>query len=150
MNSGCPRPPAQARRWCFIRQGLVEGQVAPGHHVAGAGRALEHQHFLSRIASAHVQRFIHDGLERQFLATTHLVVGRDDRHSTTVDDAFCTALAEKPPKTTLWMAPIRAQACMAITPSSVMGMYTSTRSPFWMPCAFSALANWLTRASNSL
>ena len=31
-------------------------------------------------------------------------------------------LAEKPPNTTLWVAPMRAQACMAITPSSVIGM----------------------------
>jgi hypothetical protein len=34
----------------------------------------------------------------------------------------CSALAEKPPNTTLCVAPMRAQACMAITPSSVMGM----------------------------
>lgn len=30
--------------------------------------------------------------------------------------------AEKPPKTMEWMAPIRAQACMATTPSTVIGM----------------------------
>ena len=29
--------------------------------------------------------------------------------------------AEKPPKTTEWVAPIRAQACMATMPSTVMG-----------------------------
>jgi hypothetical protein len=34
----------------------------------------------------------------------------------------CTALAEKPPNTTLCVAPMRAQACMATTPSMVMGM----------------------------
>jgi hypothetical protein len=31
-------------------------------------------------------------------------------------------LAEKPPNTTLCVAPMRAQACMATTPSTVIGM----------------------------
>jgi hypothetical protein len=31
-------------------------------------------------------------------------------------------LAEKPPNTTEWMAPMRAQACMATTPSTDIGM----------------------------
>jgi hypothetical protein len=34
----------------------------------------------------------------------------------------CTDLAEKPPNTTEWMAPMRAQACMATTPSTDIGM----------------------------
>jgi hypothetical protein len=34
----------------------------------------------------------------------------------------CSDLAEKPPNTTLWVAPMRAQACMATTPSTPMGM----------------------------
>ncbi len=33
-----------------------------------------------------------------------------------------SALAEKPPNTTLWVAPMRAQACIAMTPSMVIGM----------------------------
>lgn len=33
-----------------------------------------------------------------------------------------TASAEKPPKTTEWIAPIRAQASMEITASGTMGM----------------------------
>ena len=32
-----------------------------------------------------------------------------------------TASAEKPPKTTLWVAPIRAQASMAMAASGIMG-----------------------------
>ena len=34
----------------------------------------------------------------------------------------CSALAEKPPNTTLCVAPMRAQACIATTPSMVIGM----------------------------
>ena len=34
----------------------------------------------------------------------------------------CTLLAEKPPNTTECVAPMRAQACMATTPSMLMGM----------------------------
>ena len=34
----------------------------------------------------------------------------------------CTDLAEKPPKTTECVAPMRAQACMAATPSTDIGM----------------------------
>ena len=30
--------------------------------------------------------------------------------------------AEKPPKTTEWIAPMRAQACIATTPSTDIGM----------------------------
>jgi len=33
-----------------------------------------------------------------------------------------TLCAEKPPKTTEWMAPMRAQACIAATPSTLMLM----------------------------
>ena len=31
-------------------------------------------------------------------------------------------IAEKPPNTTEWIAPMRAQACMAITASGTIGM----------------------------
>ena len=34
----------------------------------------------------------------------------------------CRASAEKPPKTTEWGAPIRAQASMATTVSGIIGM----------------------------
>ena len=34
----------------------------------------------------------------------------------------CSDLAEKPPNTTEWVAPIRAQACIATTPSTDIGM----------------------------
>jgi hypothetical protein len=50
----------------------------------------------------------------------------------------------KPPKTIEWIAPIRAQASMAITSSGTIGMYSATRSPFSTPFFFSTLAKRLT------
>ena len=47
----------------------------------------------------------------------------------------------KPPNTTEWMAPRRAIASMATTASVIIGMYTTTRSPFSTPWAFSTPAN---------
>jgi len=52
-----------------------------------------------------------------------------------------TASALKPPNTTLWVAPMRAQASMATASSGTMGMYSVTRSPGRMPRPLSALAN---------
>ena len=57
----------------------------------------------------------------------------------------CSDFAENPPNTTECVAPMRAHACIATTPSTDIGMYTSTRSPFLMPSRFSALANRHTR-----
>jgi hypothetical protein len=37
-------------------------------------------------------------------------------------DAVLQLLAEKPPNTTEWCAPMRAQACIATTPSIDIGM----------------------------
>ncbi len=51
-----------------------------------------------------------------------------------------TASAEKPPKTTEWVAPIRAQARIATTASAIIGRYTATRSPLRTPSSSSALA----------
>ena len=69
------------------------------------------------------ERFVDDGLQRQGLAAAHLLVGGDHRDRAGVDDAFAARdLAEKPPNTTEWIAPMRAQACMATTPSIDIGM----------------------------
>ena len=52
--------------------------------------------------------------------------------------------ALKPPKTTLWTAPMRAHASMAMASSGMSGRYSATRSPFLTPSDFSTLANALT------
>ena len=50
------------------------------------------------------------------------------------------ASAEKPPKTTEWIAPMRAHASMVTTASAIMGRYTATRSPLPTPSASNAFA----------
>ena len=40
---------------------------------------------------------------------------------------------EKPPNTTEWMAPMRAQASIATAASGTIGMYRATRSPLATP-----------------
>ena len=55
-----------------------------------------------------------------------------------------SASAEKPPKTTEWMAPIRAQASSVMTASGIIGRYTATRSPLATPRDSKALAAFLT------
>ncbi len=76
-------------------QGLVEGLVAARHHVAGRGRALEDEDAADRFAAAHGDAFIDDGLERQFLAAAHLVVGGDHGHRARVDDALLQRLGRE-------------------------------------------------------
>ena len=56
------------------------------------------------------------------LPAAHLVVGGDDGHGAHVDNAFMQALAREAAKHHAVVAPMRAQACMATTPSMVMGM----------------------------
>ena len=67
------------------------------------------------------QRFVGDGLEREGLATAVLAVGGNQQHSAGIVDRSARDCAEKPPKTMEWVAPIRAQACMATTPSTDIG-----------------------------
>ena len=55
-----------------------------------------------------------------------------------------TLPGEKPPKTTLWIAPMRAQASIATATSGIIGRKIPTTSPFSMPWSFSALANFWT------
>ena len=49
----------------------------------------------------------------------------------------CSDFAEKPPKTTECVAPIRAQACIATIPSIDIGMHGTTRSPAAVNCTAS-------------
>ncbi len=60
-----------------------------------------------------------------------------------------SASAEKPPNTTEWMAPMRAQASMATAASGIMGRYSVMRSPFTTPSAVSALARRQTMPCSS-
>ena len=53
-----------------------------------------------------------------------------------------TESGEKPPNTTLWMAPIRAQAIIATTTSGIIGRKIPTTSPFSTPLSTSALASF--------
>ena len=54
--------------------------------------------------------------------------------------------AEKPPKTTLWIAPMRAQASIATATSGIIGRKIPTTSPAPMPRSLSALAKrWTSR-----
>ena len=55
-----------------------------------------------------------------------------------------TDSGEKPPKTTLCGAPMRAQASIATTTSGTIGRKIPTTSPFSTPRSFSALANFWT------
>ncbi len=61
-----------------------------------------------------------------------------------------TESGEKPPKTTLCGAPIRAQASIATTTSGIIGRKIPTMSPFSIPRSFSALASfWTSRCSSA-
>ena len=57
-----------------------------------------------------------------------------------------TESGEKPPNTTLWAAPTRAQASMATATSGIMGRKIPTTSPGPTPRSFSTLARrWVSR-----
>ena len=51
---------------------------------------------------------------------------------------------EKPPKTTLWIAPMRVQARIAIASSGIICRYIVTTSPLFTPFLRSTLAKRLT------
>ncbi len=60
-----------------------------------------------------------------------------------------TLWGEKPPKTTLCGAPMRAQASMATTTSGIMGRKIPTTSPLSTPWALRALARRCTSRCRS-
>ena len=60
-----------------------------------------------------------------------------------------TELGEKPPNTTLWGAPMRAQASIATTTSGIIGRKIPTTSPFSTPWSLSALASFCVSRSRS-
>ncbi len=55
-----------------------------------------------------------------------------------------SSFAAKPPKTTEWTAPRRAQASMAMAASGIIGMYMITLSPFCTPWKARTPANFAT------
>ena len=55
----------------------------------------------------------------------------------------------KPPNTTEWMAPMRTQASIAKAASGIIGMYSSTRSPWPTPRDWSTAAMRCTSACSS-
>ena len=57
-----------------------------------------------------------------------------------------TDSGEKPPKTTLWTAPMRAQASIATATSGIIGRKIPTTSPAPMPRSLSAFAKRCTSA----
>ena len=58
--------------------------------------------------------------------------------------------AEKPPNTTVWMAPIRAQANIDTTASGTIGKYSTTLSPLPTPILRMALPKRHTSECSSL
>jgi hypothetical protein len=60
-----------------------------------------------------LQRLVDIGLQRHFLAAAQALVGGDDQRLSQSLMRPASASGEKPPNTTEWIAPIRAQASMA-------------------------------------
>ena len=69
-----------------------------------------------------IERAVDIGLERDVLAAAHALVGGDDAAGVAIGDRPATLSGEKPPNTTEWMAPIRAQASIAAAASGIIGM----------------------------
>ena len=64
------------------------------------------------------------------IADTHAWDGDKGRHSYLQSTRrLARESAENPPNTTLWIAPMRAHASIAIGSASVAGMYSATASP---------------------
>ncbi len=73
-------------------QQVVQPQIAPvlPRHLA-AGASVD-DHVADRVAAAHAQRLVDDGLQRQRLAATLLLVGSDHHHRAGVLDAVAQRL----------------------------------------------------------
>jgi hypothetical protein len=67
-------------------------------------------------------RLVEQRLVRHDLAAARAGVGTDDDGRAGVLDARGQRTDAKPPNTTEWMAPMRAQASIAKTASAIMGM----------------------------
>jgi hypothetical protein len=77
----------------------------------------------SMLAAPVGQRLVGGGLELHHLAAPMAAIGGDDEARAGILDPVAQAqFAEKPPNTTEWMAPMRAQACIAMMASGTIGM----------------------------
>ena len=99
---------------------VVQPHIASGNHVALATGTLDHQNGFDDSAPLSSASSAMD-LSGQCLAAAELAVGSDQHDGAGVDDAIRSDWAEKPPNTTEWIAPMRAQACIATTPSIDIG-----------------------------
>jgi hypothetical protein len=89
-------------------------------------------------------------LDRRGLALAPRAVDGDERLGVGELHALATECGEKPPKTTLCGAPMRAQASIATTTSGIIGRKIPTTSPRPMPRSFSALAKrWTSRCRSA-
>jgi hypothetical protein len=95
--------------------------VAAGHFFHGRHAAVDQQHGFG-LVFRQADGFVEQRLVRQHLAAARAGVGADDDARRGVVDARGQRAAAKPPNTTEWMAPMRAQASMAKAASGIMGM----------------------------
>ena len=67
---------------------VVPPMVASGRHAHVSTGALIDDAGLQMLAATHRNGFINNIFDRQRLASTHLLIGRDDRDRTGIDDAL--------------------------------------------------------------
>ena len=143
MNSGCSASSGSA-----------------GHSASAASISSSNHASLSAIgASLSVWRTTMHGRSGMTSSTAALIgaVLPFRRAPSTVISAFAsensirsrTDSGEKPPKTTLCTAPMRAQASIATATSGIIGRKIPTTSPGPIPRSFSAFAKRWTSASSS-
>ena len=96
--------------------------IAAGLHRDRQRRAgaLDDDHVLDRRRAG--DRFVGDLLQRDDLAAAVAAVGGDEQAAGESLMRSRSDSALKPPKTTLWTAPMRAQASIAIASSGISGM----------------------------
>jgi hypothetical protein len=68
-----------------------------------------------------IEGLVDAGFELDHLAAAEATVGGDNELRFAVVDAILDGFGLNPPKITVWMAPTRAQASMAITASGIIG-----------------------------
>jgi hypothetical protein len=93
--------------------------VAALDHVDGVAAALDDEHRLHVGVAA--TALVDVGLELDDLAAAPAAVGGDDERAWQSLMRSLIASALKPPKMTVWTAPMRAQASMAIIASGIIG-----------------------------
>ena len=115
------RGEGNARRRPRVRHELRPLDIAPGDHVRVLLRPLDDDAPI-RLRRGDRDRLIEQRLVRYDAARLEPARGADDQLRLRVVDPSSQLVRSKPPNTTEWMAPMRAQASMAITASGTMGM----------------------------